>query len=704
MQPSEKNLLPSLRDDLVLLPGAPAISGEPRWLIYDRVRHKYFEITEPAFELLSIWSGASLSRLKQRAQERYNRLVTDEDVAVIIRFLQGNDLTDAPASGDARSYVDQAKSTGQGALMRAVHGYLFIKIPLFRPSRFLRATLPYVAPLHSRIVLWLTLAAGVLGIYLVSRQWDAFTHTFFHFFSMEGAFYYGLSLILIKTLHELAHAYTATRFGVRVPTMGVALMVLFPVLYTDVTDAWRLQSRKQKLMIAGAGIAMELAIACFATLAWAVLPEGPAKSIAFTLATSSWVLSLAVNLNPLMRFDGYYLLADLWGISNLQNRSFAIGRWRLREALFRLGHPPPDRFPVRTRNALAVFAFATWIYRFFLFLGIALLVYHLFFKALGIVLFLIEIYYFIALPVLRECKAWWLLRDEIMNFKRAIFSFAVIAAIIAVLVVPWQSTITMPAVLEADQVTTVFTAVPGRVEAVFVKDGESVKEGQVLARLASPVLTHERQLVEQRIELVRERLARTAGGATELNNGALLKYELAALVEKRLGQKRESERLVLRAPADGIVRDLNSLLHTGRWVKKDEFVGMVVNGSGARLRGLLGEDDLARIDPQADGTFIPDDPALPSLAVTIADVSIAGESELHNDYLASIYGGSVAVQKSADGELRPVSGVHIVRFTTGTTAPAKVLRGVVHVDGKAQSLAKGIWTQVMRVVVREANL
>jgi putative peptide zinc metalloprotease protein len=696
--------LARLRDDLALRPGAPTINGEPRWLIYDPVRHRYFEITEHAFELLALWPDATADSLKQRARMRYQRIVDDEEIEELSRFLLENSLSDEPAGGNARSYLEQAETARRSLLMHGIHGYLFVKFPLFRPSRFLQATYPFIAPLYSWLALAVTAVVGVLGLYLVSRQWDQFTHTFLHFFSTEGFIYYGLSLILIKTLHEMAHAYTATRYGVRVPTMGVALMVMFPVLYTDVTDAWRLRSKRQRLAIAGAGIVMELSIACFATLAWVLLPNGPCKSIAFTLAASSWILSLAINLNPLMRFDGYYLLADLWGISNLQTRAFAMGRWWMREVLFGLGHPPPDHFSRGTRIGLVIYAFATWIYRLLLFIGIALLVYHMFFKALGIILFAIEILYFIAFPILREFKVWWQLRSEIVKTVRTVITCAAVAALISLSVVPWSSTIVIPAIFEADVEARVFAPTPARIETVLVTEGSHVAKGQILARLKSPDIEHKLQLTERKIDLVKERIARTASGRRELGNSAVLIEELAALKEERDGHLREIQRLTLRAPSSGVVRDIDALAHPGRWIKNDELLMRVVDGRVSELRGILGEDDIWRIEVGAKGRFVPDDAALESLNVWLEDINVAGERRLHNDYLASIYGGPIAVERDENGDLKPVTGIHAVRFAARAPAGPKVLRGVVRLEGKPESLAASVWRQVMRVIVREASV
>ena len=188
----------------------------------------------------------------------------------------------------------------------------------------------------------------------------------------------------MKVIHEMGHALTAKRYGCRVPSMGIALLVLWPVLYTDVTETWKLVSRRQRLAVGLAGVTAELVFAVFATLAWSFLPDGPVRGAAFILATTSWIATLLLNLSPFMRFDGYFVLSDWLEMPNLHARAFAIARWWLRERLFGLGEPPPEELPPGRRRFLIVFSFATWFYRVTVFLGIAVLVYHFAIKALGI--------------------------------------------------------------------------------------------------------------------------------------------------------------------------------------------------------------------------------------------------------------------------------------------------------------------------------
>lgn len=329
--------LPPLRKNLQFLRGAPSPEGVPTWTIVDPVRNKYFQIEWQVYQLLERWSAGTIESLVQVVARDTTSRLGVEDVEDFVRFLYANNLTDQSASGHTKDYVEQQAARRQAWWQWLLHHYLFIKIPLLRPDAFLHRTLPLVAPLYTAAAAWIFALLLCAGLFLVSRQWETFLSTFLHFFSWRGAVMYGAVLCGVKVVHELGHAYTATRFGCRVPTIGVAFMVMMPVLYSDVSDAYRLTDKRKRLAVAAAGVLAELGLAAVATVLWSFLPDGTVRSLAFVVATTSWIMSLSVNLNPLMRFDGYYLLADGLGVANLQDRAFAFGQWRLREWLFAPG-------------------------------------------------------------------------------------------------------------------------------------------------------------------------------------------------------------------------------------------------------------------------------------------------------------------------------------------------------------------------------
>ena len=181
---------------------------------------------------------------------------------------------------------------------------------------------------------------------------------------------------------------------------------MWPVLYTDTNDVWRLKNHRQRLAVSSAGVLTELGIALWATFLWVLVPDGLLRSMLFLLSTTTWVSTVLINVSPFMRFDGYFILMDALDMPNLHGRSFALARWKLREWLFALDEPRPEQLSPAREHGLIAFAWATWIYRLVVFLGIAVLVYHFAVKLVGILLFMVEILWFVLMPLRLELKAW----------------------------------------------------------------------------------------------------------------------------------------------------------------------------------------------------------------------------------------------------------------------------------------------------------
>ena len=698
--------LPPLRDDLSLSEGPTAIDGTPTWNIFDPVRNRYFRIGWTPFQLISRWASGSMQPLVERVNAETTCRATDDDVADVVKFLYANGLTRDPPKGDSRAYLEQHAAARMHWTKWLAHHYLFFKIPLVRPTRFLQRTYPLVEPLFSRTARTVVLVLGIVGLYLVGRQWDLFVSTFLHFFSLEGLLLYGLALIFVKICHELGHAYTATRYGCPVPTMGVAFLVMFPVLYTDATNAWRLRSQHQRLAIGAAGMATEIGIAMVATAAWSFLPDGALRSAAFFIATTSWITSLTVNVNPFMRFDGYYILSDLWNVHGLQPRAFALAKWRLRELLFKPRLSPPESLPRGLTRRLVLYAWGTWIYRLFLFIAIALLVYYMFFKLLGLLLFLVEILLLISAPILKEMGVWWSMRQQLFTTPRfALTSFLLVGAVAAALV-PWGGRISLPAVLKTPVYTAVYAPEPGRIRDVLVEPGHSVERGDVLLVLDSPELDSEARQGELRMQLADLRLARSAADQRERDNMNVLlrgwKTESARL--KGIGAQRE--RLVIRAPISGRITRLEDGLHEGRWINPRLRIANIISDQDAGISALSGETDVRFVAVGMQARFYPDDPRLPVVEATVTEVNRTDSDEIESPYLASIFGGEIASQRDADGKVVANDSVFRVRLTPEPgdgSAVTMAQRGIVHVDGAPRSLAIAAYESVAAVLIRESG-
>lgn len=701
--PSRK--LPLLRSNLEFLRSAPTPDGVPTWTIVDPVRTRYFQIEWPVYQMIQRWDAGTMEQLHEAMQRETTCSTTIDDVEDLVKFLYTNNLTVQSASGKHTDYQTQAQAGDQHWLMWLVHHYLFIKIPLVHPHEFLKGTLPWVAPLYTAASAWLFGSLGLIGLVLVGRQWDTFVSTFLYFFNWRGAMLYSLSLCAVKVVHELGHAYTATRFGCRVPTIGVAFMVMMPVLYSDVSDSYRLTSIRKRLLIAAGGVIAELGLAAVALVLWGFLPEGTVRSIAFIVATTSLIMSLAVNLNPLMRFDGYYVIADGLGIPNLQDRAFGFGQWRLRGLLFGDRSAPPENLSAGLRHTLVAYAWAIWLYRLVLFIGIAVMVYHYFFKALGILLFLVEIGWFIALPIAREVTGWWKSRARYGASPRAWITAGCLCLVLSLAFIPLPTRVSVPAVLQATSYATVYAPTAGRIRQLHLQNGQSVRAGDVLVMLENPVIEKERRLAETKVAMWEFRLERQAGHADDRAQRQVIAESLTAGLAELAGLEAKQDQLALKAPITGIIRDREESLMPGRWIDEQVSIAYIMDPDHREVEGLVSVDELAFVEAGRPARFIPADLSRPAIEARVSDVAEVDQYVLASPYLASVYGGDVPVRKDDKGRLRPETSVYRVRLTVMAPASAadQAVIGHVLLDGQPSSLARRIWDHTVAVLLRESG-
>jgi putative peptide zinc metalloprotease protein len=441
-----------------------------------------------------------------------------------------------------------------------------------------------------------------------------------------------------------------------------------------------------------------------ATLAWVFLPDGAWRNVVFALATTSWVLSLAVNLNPLMRFDGYYLFSDLIGIPSLQDRSFAMARWWMRERLFGYGDEQPEPTYGPTRTLFFVFAYATWIYRFFLFLAIALLVYHYFFKILGIFLFVVEIGWFIVLPIWREMKVWVRRRHEVG--RQAFVTMGVVVILAAVLLVPLPYTVRIPAVLTATEQAPAFAPRPARLEAVRVRQGETVRAGQILMALSASEIEQQLAAARERERLLNERLDRRSADRKDLSESLTLTREVQLERDRIAGLERERARLAVRAPIDGVVVELALELSPGRWVDEKTRLALIAAPDSLEARGYINADDLHRIREGDAGEFVDEQRLMPARAIQVSRVGAAANDTLDNWVLTSAHGGDVPARQF-EGRLRAEKAVFEVAGDVTDLSrhalPLTELRGEMQIRGEPISLASRLARRIASVLLREAG-
>lgn len=686
--------LPSLREELALYCGPHLADGQPSWTLHDPVRNQFFRIDWLTFEIVSRWPLDETQTIADAVNAETTLRPDASDVEAVARFLVENQLVQPGGAGSARQFAERLSRMRGNWQSWLLHHYLFFRIPLIRPDGWLERWMGRIAPFYSRGFAQLTLAALLVGLVEVYRDWGRFSATLVDTFSWTGLLGYGLALTGIKVLHELGHAFTAKRYGCRVPAMGVAFLVMFPVAYTDTNEVWKLADRHQRLAVAAAGVVTELVIAAWATLAWGLLPEGVPKSIAFMLATTTWIATLAINTSPFMRFDGYFLLSDWLDMPNLHSRSFALARWDMRERLFGLGLPPPEYFSRKRQTGLILFAYATWIYRLVVFLGIAALVYAFFIKAVGVMLFVVEIGWFVLLPFWNEIKLWpGLLKKEgpspgflsLLRHRPHARRSAWIAAVLVLLFIcPWPTRQSAAGALKPVETFPIYAPAGAQLVKLPWPEGSVVPVGQPLLELTSPELQLRWQRAQTRLQRLRWQSSSAGVNAAQRQNLQVLAQEENMAKAELANVQSDMALYAPTAPFTGFLRDLDPDLKPGAWIGNRERLGTLVKTDRWQVETYLDEEAVNRIKVGDPARFFADGLEGPVLTLTVNAIDQDATRILPNGQLAAQFGGSIMTREK-HGHLVPERAVYRVTLDVGSEMGAlaqQSWRGHVVIHGR----------------------
>ena len=686
-----------LRQDLQLHESGPAIDGSPSWAIQDPVNNRFYRIGWFEYECLLRWPGDP-EKIAADIETNTPLSVDADQVEDFARFLDQHQLL-LPSESGRQRMITQAREPGWRHWRWWLHHYLFIRIPLIRPQRFLARLTPWLEPLFSQVALALLIAATVLGLFLVTRQWDSFTHSVLDILSPSGILGFILALIVSKTLHELGHAVVATRLGVRVAHMGVAFLVMWPMLYTDTGESWRLRSSKQRLAISIAGVSVEMALAGLATLAWALLDDGPMRQAALYLATTGWVLSLALNASPFMRFDGYFILSDLLDFPNLHERAGAHARIWLRRRILGFTDAWPESLPTQQRRALVAFAITTWIYRLLIFIGIAWAVYTFFFKALGIFLMMVEVAWFIVRPAWSELSVWKKRWPSVATPRRRIiiglFSFIGLA-----LLIPWRFDVDTTGVAHAERQQFVFAPFPAMLDEL--QPPGNIHAGEALASFVTPDLVAREAQAQVSANAFEQRLT----GLLDVDDGIDKQMAMSQRLNEQLaevrGVREEKGRLQIIAEFDGEWRDVSPELRTGTWVGVRDMLGVLIAPDSWVVDAYVEQREIDRISIGASAHFLPEGQLRP-LAAEVIIIDRTRAQRLLHPMLDSRFGGSFTTHQEGR-EAAPSEALYRVRLRL-LDKPSRQheLRGAVSIEGKARSLLLDAGKHTLASIIRESG-
>jgi len=529
--------------------------GERWYVVQDPFANQFYRVRPAAYRfLIRLHRGRTVEQVwQERLEADGDEAPGQGEVIHMLGQLYQANLLQANLPGDSKRLFERQSERKQRELRGKLVSILFVRIPLWNPDVFLKRTLPMLRWLMTWVgwVLWFV--AGVVAVKMVFDNWESFRDETQRVLSLRNLGWLYAAAAITKILHEFGHAYVCRRYGGEVTVMGVMLLIFTPLPYMDASSSWGFPGRAQRVHVAAAGMIVELFVAFVAIVVWANTGAGVIHSLAYNMVFIASLATLLFNINPLLRFDGYYILSDLLDYPNLHQNASGQAKYLIERFGFGLKTALPPADKLSEQVWLLVFFIASWIYKILLFTGILLFIADKF-LVLGLILALVGAITWMVVPTVKAVLAVTGEARLAPVRKRAVALTLggplVLLGLLALIPMPQHGR--ADGVLMAERYSNIATEVDGRLVEILVASGEVVEEGQPLLRLKNREL--ELSMEAERLRLresgVRENLVQQG----ELAHLHFLRRWSEAIRLRIAESESRHEHLVVRAP------------HRGRWI------------------------------------------------------------------------------------------------------------------------------------------
>ncbi|MEQ1859306.1 MAG: efflux RND transporter periplasmic adaptor subunit [Chthoniobacteraceae bacterium] len=698
--PQENVVLPGLRADLLV--SQQMFEGRSYYVVKDPISLQYFRMTAEDYFLATLFDGRRTFgaireiygerfphvRLDYTPEELNERVLRFANDLALLQFLsvQGQRMK---ARWEAAKVAKKKKS----GLYNLANQLFFFRKSVFDPDLFFGYLEKRFSWIYTRTVLWVSTVLIVLGAIVFFQHTDRIGGAIANLFSLQNVALMWVTMFIIKSIHELGHGVTCKHFGGEVHEVGVMMLVFQPYFFVNVSDSWTMPNRMHRVLVSFAGIYVELIFAAVATFFWAVVQPGALRDFLFNFIFLASVSTIIFNANPLMRFDGYYIMMDLLEVPNLQTKSRALITHHIKRLLFGVqgADPALQRMPLPKKRFWLFYTYAilSWLYGYWIIISLVVFMKpHL--EPLGLggladwfsVLALTS---WVVVPFIGFFKSLNLKRDDWNpggRLRRLGNIVAVALGIFAVMCfVPWNLSIKRAGTVELAEPGQVRPEVTGFVQQVLVKEGERVKPGMTLARLMNRDAQQVRTDADTRLKIAEATVQRALG------EGKPAEFKQAesmrAAAETRFKEAdRDVRNLTLVSHVEGAVltRGLDQL--KGRLIKSGEIFCEIAPLDPLRIKIALSEKQVRYIDK--DQRVVLKAHAFPDREFhgVIAEKPVMFFGTAIPRGFSKKYGGDVLTYTDHEGREIPVErtfeAVVVVENKEGLLRPGMTVRGKVH--------------------------
>lgn len=470
---------------------------------------------------------------------------------------------------------------------------LMIRCPLFNPTKLLAALCRGSSAMSGQLIRWIFFSVVCLGVYLLLMHWPVVAQQFKSGTVTTYVWHFFLLYPISKAFHELAHGWVLHRYGGQVPEAGVSFVVLFPLPYVDATDAWTL-TRKQRMLVTSAGMLMDLFVASVALILWIILSAGVLADMSFSVVLMSMASILVFNANPLLKFDGYYLLEDALDSPGLARRSTLFYQYLFKRYILKVYGSVKPLVVKGEKPFLLAYGLLSPCYRVFI---SALICVYLIstFHELGVVLSAFSLGPLFGFPVFRSYNYFRNSQELTEQRLRAVGVTAsiVIAVIALLLLLPMPSTTRTQGVVWVDEQAEIYAAQSGELETILVENGDIVKKGQPIMILSDFTLDMNLSRKQAAVRLAKLDIERYR--QSDLSLAGTARIELSQADVEVGHAQRQIEKLVVRSPKDGRIAFNDEYTSSGQYVSQGALLAYVVNARKRLIRAVVDQSALGRV-------------------------------------------------------------------------------------------------------------
>lgn len=710
--------------------------GRVYWVVKDPVGLQYYRFEEEEFAILQMLDGqSSLEEIAEQFEAEFPpQTIRVEELQNFVGMLHRSGLVLSDSIGQGVQLKQRRDERRRKEILGAMSNVLAFRFRGFDPERILNSLYPWVSWFFTVPVMIVCLLLACSALTLVIVQFDVFQSrlpSFQSFFAAQNWLLIAAVLGVTKVIHEFGHGLSCKHFGGECHEMGVMFLVLTPCLYCNVSDSWMLPNRWHRAAIGAAGMYVEVVIASICTFIWWFSEPGFLNYVCLNVMFVSSVSTIMFNANPLLRYDGYYILSDIMEIPNLRQKASTILNRKLGSWCLGLEEPEDPFLPKRHQALFALYTVASFLYRWVILLSILYFLNKVFepygLKVIGQMIALVSIWGLVGMPFWKLYQFFKVPgRMSKVNKVRMYTSLLLLAAVLGgVLLIPLPSSVLCDFELQPRGATSVYVEVEGTLKEVLVEPGQQVVAGEVLARLENIDLKIEIAQLRGQRNATRARLDSLRNLRFQ-DNQATLQLDLAQeqfdSISEQLDQKlRDAKRLELVAPTDGVIipppnrreSTTDERLELASWSGsplKDINLGATLVPDGSQnLFCQVGDPnrwDAVLVINQRDLDLVSEGQEVRLMFeqspyyVFISTIQYLATRELTavSPQLASTSGGPVPAQTEPDGTVRPLSTSYqaVVQLDNSLGLLRNGLIGKARVKTKNRTLANRLYRYLSR--------